>query len=309
MAFRKRNIALTRASADSDASPSSPMLAEAPPAPTSTGVRPSPIDGRPTTSTGTPSLDGILAGHAGLPLGNSILIEESGTTDYAGALLRFYAAEGVVQGHKVHVVGMGEFWGRELPGIAEGRRDEKRREVRERSEKMKIAWRYEGLGQFETARGASCIFSSMQCCASTSLTLRDRATERAGTGRGRRGGGFLSYLRSSQATHATCGNGHKLHCHTTNSRCNIAAHGHTAERAAAACFDACAYDPSPCRTIASITRIVPSHLFTSQLDTPISPRSSRAAATESSTTHDHHHTATVPIPSLFGPCALDGDPI
>ncbi|KAJ4334299.1 Elongator subunit elp4 [Didymella glomerata] len=155
MAFRKRNIALSRAPADGDALPSSPVPAEAPPAPTPTGVRPSPIDGRPTTSTGTPSLDGILAGHAGLPLGNSILIGESGTTDYAGALLRFYAAEGVVQGHKVHVVGMGEVWGRELPGISEGKSDEKRREVKERSEKMKIAWRYEGLGQFETARGAS----------------------------------------------------------------------------------------------------------------------------------------------------------
>jgi elongator complex protein 4 len=162
MAFRKRNIALSRAPADGDALPSSPVPAEAPPAPTPTGVRPSPIDGRPTTSTGTPSLDGILAGHAGLPLGNSILIGESGTTDYAGALLRFYAAEGVVQGHKVHVVGMGEVWGRELPGISEGKSDEKRREAKERSEKMKIAWRYEGLGQFETARGASSVSSPMQ---------------------------------------------------------------------------------------------------------------------------------------------------
>ncbi|KAF3003575.1 hypothetical protein E8E13_006512 [Curvularia kusanoi] len=153
MAFRKRNIALSRAPADGDASPSAPSPAAAAPAPTPVGVRPSPIDGRPTTSTGTPSLDGILAGHAGLPLGNSILIEESGTTDYAGALLRFYAAEGVVQGHKVHVVGMGEVWGRELPGISEDKGDEKRRESKERAEKMKIAWRYEGLGQFESARG------------------------------------------------------------------------------------------------------------------------------------------------------------
>ncbi|KAJ4318134.1 Elongator subunit elp4 [Neodidymelliopsis sp. IMI 364377] len=153
MAFRKRNIALSRAPADSDASPAAPTPSTAPPAPTPLGVRPSPIDGRPTTSTGTPSLDGILAGHAGLPLGSSVLIEESGTTDYAGALLRFYAAEGVVQGHRVHVVGMGEVWGRELPGKSEDRGEEKRRESKERAEKMKIAWRYEGLGQFESARG------------------------------------------------------------------------------------------------------------------------------------------------------------
>ncbi|KAA8627370.1 paxneb superfamily protein [Pyrenophora tritici-repentis] len=153
MAFRKRNVALSRASAVDDVSnePSSPSMA--PPALTPTGIRPSPIDGRPTTSTGTPSLDGVLAGHAGLALGHSILIAESGTTDYAGALLRFYAAEGVVQGHRVHVVGMGEVWGRELPGISEEKYD-KRKEGKERAEKMKIAWRYEGLGQFESARGS-----------------------------------------------------------------------------------------------------------------------------------------------------------
>ena len=158
MAFRKRNIALSRAPAGEDASnaPSSPSIAQ--PAPTPPGVRPSPIDGRPTTSTGTPSLDGILAGHAGLALGNSILIGESGTTDYAGALLRFYAAEGVVQGHKVHVIGMGEVWGRELPGISEDKSD-KRKEGKERAEKMRIAWRYEGLGQFESARGALCTYT------------------------------------------------------------------------------------------------------------------------------------------------------
>lgn len=194
MAFRKRNIALSRAPADGDASPTSPSPSTAPPTPTPTGVRPSPIDGRPTTSTGTPSLDGILAGHAGLPLGNSILIGESGTTDYAGALLRFYAAEGVVQGHKVHVVGMGEVWGRELPGISEGKGDEKRRESKERAEKMKIAWRYEGLGQFESARGACCVSSSMQCYRLDDLTVSDRAAESADPGRECRRGNVLPYV-------------------------------------------------------------------------------------------------------------------
>ncbi|KAF2188084.1 paxneb superfamily protein-like protein [Zopfia rhizophila CBS 207.26] len=150
MAFRKRNIALSCSGAGTDpnlpSSPPSPSSAQTPP-----GVRPSPIDGRPTTSTGTPSLDSILAGHAGLPLGNSILIGETGTTDYAGALLRFYAAEGVVQGHTVHVVGMTEAWGRELPGLVVGREEERR----EKGEKMKIAWRYESMGQFVSERGSS----------------------------------------------------------------------------------------------------------------------------------------------------------
>ena len=111
------------------------------------GIRPSPVDGRPTTSTGTASLDAVLAGHGSLPLGNSILVEESGTTDYAGILLRSYAAEGILQGHKIHVLGAGEFWTRELPGLSTGR-EGKTTNNSEKTEKMKIAWRYERLGEF-----------------------------------------------------------------------------------------------------------------------------------------------------------------
>jgi len=120
------------------------------------GVRASPIDGRPTTSTGVPSLDGILAGHAGLALGTSLLIEESGTTDYSGALLRYYAAEGIVQGHHIHLLGMGEQWTRDLPGFV-GSADVREAGARrvETQEKMKIAWRYERLGEFGVASGSS----------------------------------------------------------------------------------------------------------------------------------------------------------
>jgi elongator complex protein 4 len=145
MAFRKRNIGISHPDLTSKPSTAAePIL----------GLRPSPIDGRPTTSTGTPSLDGILAGHAGLALGSSVLIEESGMTDYAGALLRFYAAEGVVQGHIVHVVGVGEQWGRELPGVVLGRESTDRGK-RAGQEKMKIAWRYERLGEFGAGREGS----------------------------------------------------------------------------------------------------------------------------------------------------------
>ena len=179
MAFRKRNAPLAslpnrsppgtslaspglRPEAESlpqaDELPSSSRSAQLPPATASLplGVRPSPLDGRPTTSTGTQSLDALLAGHAGLALGNSLLIEEEGTTDYAGSLLRFYAAEGVVQGHQVHVLGMGEQWGRELPGligiagedIKSGKELEEEAKMKKEQDKMKIAWRYERLGQF-----------------------------------------------------------------------------------------------------------------------------------------------------------------
>lgn len=152
MSFRKRNIGLT------GPSPLSNSTAQPSPNPTP-GVRPSPLDGRPTTSAGTPSLDDLLAGHAGLALGNSLLIEENGTTDFAGVLLRYYAAEGVVQGHRVLVVGVGEGWGRELPGlVGTGGKDENEEEGGgggNGGEKMKIAWRYERLQEFGTGGGTA----------------------------------------------------------------------------------------------------------------------------------------------------------
>ena len=118
------------------------------------GVRPSPLDGRLTTSTGTRSLDSLLAGHTGLALGTSLLIEESGTTDFGGSLLRYYASEGIVQGHHVHVLGMNEVWGRELPGLSGEGSSTKSEEQRTSDDKMKIAWRYERLGEFgASARG------------------------------------------------------------------------------------------------------------------------------------------------------------
>lgn len=143
MSFRKRNIALSAgASRDSGLAPAT---ASTPVTASFHGLRPSPLDGRTTTSTGTPTLDSLLAGHAGLPMGTSILIGENGTTDYAGALLRYFAAEGLVQSHQVHVLGVPEQWGRELPGLVDGK--ERETCYSNAAEKMKIAWRYERLGQ------------------------------------------------------------------------------------------------------------------------------------------------------------------
>jgi len=164
MAFRKRNVGLSSGSPrtqGSSVSPNSNLPAVQLP-----GTRPSPLDGRLTTSTGSPSLDTLLAGHAGLALGNSLLIEETGTTDFAGALLRYYAAEGVVQGHIVHVVGVGQQWGRSLPGlIGTGEREEKG--VKNNGEKMKIAWRYERLGEFGAVAGArGALFTLFFSCGS-----------------------------------------------------------------------------------------------------------------------------------------------
>lgn len=145
MSFRKRNIGLS-AGVDRAAVPNA-STQPAPPE-SSPGIRPSPDDGRPTTSTGSPSLDNLLAGHAGLPMGKILLIEENGTTDFAGALLRYYAAEGVVQEQKIHVVGVPEQWGRSLPGLIGTAESLEEKRDKRKDEKMKIAWRYERLGEF-----------------------------------------------------------------------------------------------------------------------------------------------------------------
>ena len=171
MSFRKRNIGLSglrqpllqcppASSSDSGqqsppSSSSSPASGAAPnPSHGLHGVRPSPLDGRPTTSTGTHSLDDLLGGHAGLALGHSVLVEEIGTTDFASTLLRCYAAEGVLQGHTVHVVGVGAHWGQELPGVVSSHigvgliKDGGDDAVESQKRRMKIAWRYEKLGDF-----------------------------------------------------------------------------------------------------------------------------------------------------------------
>ncbi|KAK3306945.1 Elongator complex protein 4 [Chaetomium strumarium] len=146
MSFVKRNTVLS--ARQGRPPPQANPTAEKPQLQVAPGIRPSPLDGRPTTSTGTSSLDQLLAGHGGLPLGSCLLIEEQGTTDFAGVLLRYYAAQGLVQGHHVHVVGFPPEWRHQLPGVAT--LDGKTKATQPApapEEKMKIAWRYEALGQ------------------------------------------------------------------------------------------------------------------------------------------------------------------
>ncbi|OJD24274.1 hypothetical protein ACJ73_04366 [Blastomyces percursus] len=150
MSFRKRSVGLSPGSPRGISNLPGSQPSQPPQLPTkpTLGLRPSPVDGRQTTSTGTPTLDNLLAGHAGLVLGNSLLIEESGTTDFAGALLRYFAAEGVVQEHRLHIIGVGEQWGRALPGLVIAGEAADNKPNKSAGEKMKIAWRYERLGEF-----------------------------------------------------------------------------------------------------------------------------------------------------------------
>lgn len=139
MSFRKRNAVIS-ASASTQKAVHSRSQPHAVP-----GLRPSPLDGRLTTSTGTASLDSILAGHAGLPLGTTLLVEEHGTTDFAGMLLKYYAAEGLVQGHQVHVLGYSDAWKYELPAVSTKSEGAATKSSSQSDEKMKIAWRYESI--------------------------------------------------------------------------------------------------------------------------------------------------------------------
>ncbi|BFZ62523.1 Elongator subunit elp4 [Saitoella coloradoensis] len=112
------------------------------------GVRPSALNGTLTTSTGCLSLDAVLNGLGGLPLGSSLLVLESGTTDFSGSLARYFAAEGVLQGHGVCSVGVGEAWISELPGQVGA--DKKEKKEKAEGERMQIAWRYNNMGEFGT---------------------------------------------------------------------------------------------------------------------------------------------------------------
>lgn len=142
MAFRKRNVAVGRGSSEISESASATKNKIH-------GVRPSSLSSQAVTSTGCHSLDSLLGGHGGLALGCSLLIEESGTTDFAGALLRFYVAQGLCHGHVIHVVGVGERWIRELPGIVEEKEKSKGKDADVDYGRMKIAWRYEGQSKFD----------------------------------------------------------------------------------------------------------------------------------------------------------------
>lgn len=123
-------------------------------------VRPSSGTSQPTVSTGCSDLDKIL-GHQGLPLGLSLIIEESGTTDFTSVLMKAFAAQGVmhnrIEKQVIHshviVVGVPAGWAKELPGEYKGSsRDQKKQRLAENSSKvsvenmaekdLKIAWRY-----------------------------------------------------------------------------------------------------------------------------------------------------------------------
>lgn len=126
-------------------------------------VKPSLVTSQPIVSTGCADLDKIMV-HLGLPLSNTMIIEESGTTDFSLVLLRAFASQGIIHNRlktadqatastHVVVVGAPAAWARDLPGEYKGSSKEQKKaqiaqvsaevSVANMAEKdLKIAWRY-----------------------------------------------------------------------------------------------------------------------------------------------------------------------
>lgn len=137
----------------------------------------------PAVSTGSRDLDDLM-GHAGIPLGSMILLEESGNTDFASVLMRSFASQSVIQSRapsegsdknnnfktKVILVGTDETWGTQLPGLYKDKKQARREKIQqeenkisvenlankltpksedktesEKASNMKIAWRYQNV--------------------------------------------------------------------------------------------------------------------------------------------------------------------
>lgn len=143
-------------------------------------VRPSIVTSQPTVSTGCSDLDKLLL-HSGVPLGCSLLVEESSTTDFAAVLVRLFVSQGVAHNRindsnkplcHLIVVGMHQSWANDLPGPYKGTtKEQKKLKIKENELKisvsnlsnvqterqtagvlqgsdLKIAWRY-GLNKTE----------------------------------------------------------------------------------------------------------------------------------------------------------------
>ncbi|KAF8973749.1 Elongator complex protein 4 [Flammula alnicola] len=114
------------------------------------------------TSTGVSSLDDILGG--GLPLSCSLLFTAPDIHSSYGELVqKYFVAQGLTNGHRVCIVGQDpEVWVKDVMwfpksqgvgvGVNEADSDEGE-ENAGKSQKVKIAWRYEKMKQFKTTVG------------------------------------------------------------------------------------------------------------------------------------------------------------
>ncbi|XP_039746261.1 elongator complex protein 4 [Pararge aegeria] len=109
-------------------------------------------------SSGIPSLDFIIGG--GLSAGSVFLVEEDVLGSYGRVLSKYFLAEGVVCKHDLYVISADESPEdivKELPQPCIVPTNEKTSNQGSSAE-MKIAWRYEGLGQVESSFGSNTKF-------------------------------------------------------------------------------------------------------------------------------------------------------
>ncbi|CAG9563593.1 unnamed protein product [Danaus chrysippus] len=110
----------------------------------------------PYVSSGIPSLDFIVGG--GLPVGSIFAVEEDVLGSYSRVLSKYFLAEGVVCKHSLFVASADEnpkLIIQELPTPCSIQEDKTNQDV---NSEMKIAWRYEGLGQVESSFGSNTNF-------------------------------------------------------------------------------------------------------------------------------------------------------
>lgn len=165
MSFQKKSIVITGRDRVQQPSESNVTVKNTRNIRSNLATRPSLQTSHACISSGAPDLDSLL-GHGGIPLGSILLVEESGTTNFGSALLRSFAAQGIVHDRlpdkkassKVFVVGVGSEWGQQLPGLYDGNKsrnkfaEDKAKVTVEnmtstvstpsRSNRMKISWRY-----------------------------------------------------------------------------------------------------------------------------------------------------------------------
>lgn len=127
------------------------------------GTRPSPYNSLTLLSTGLSALDDILGG--GLPLSSSLLLQSDDVSAYGELLLKFWIAQGLECKHETVVVGssLDVYGPREIVetlmdidgGSSATTQDEQPSEDQQaKDDKLKIAFRYEGMKQHATTISA-----------------------------------------------------------------------------------------------------------------------------------------------------------
>ncbi|XP_063635938.1 elongator complex protein 4 [Cydia splendana] len=108
----------------------------------------------PYVSSGIPSLDHVIGG--GLPTGAIFVVEEDVLGNYSRVLNKYFLSEGVVCKHDLFIASADDDpqeFVKELPQACAAPREDEASVTASDVNKMKIAWRYEGLKEVESSFG------------------------------------------------------------------------------------------------------------------------------------------------------------